>query len=322
MSAPHDKAGYDGPDALMAAVTGEAPPREARADDAFMAEYRSAATDVALLREQLGLIGQALAEPREEPGAETGARSEPGFGTGARKEPGSKSGVRKEPGSGTGAHEQPSSESGARKEPGSGTGAREQPGSGTGARKDPGSRPDGASVTPLSARRRRPEPLAVALKGFVAAVGASLVIGMGWLVVHSGDMGAADDRGGSAASDSSADRPHTEGDAKLGHAGYLACARLVVEGTVAEVEPVPGAGQDRITLDVTRYYKPDKGRARITFPLETGAEPSLRAGDHMLVGISGGQAQPDMWATEEKEIARDRAWITEALPASRTFPCR
>ncbi|MFF7893782.1 hypothetical protein ACFZDI_18150 [Streptomyces sp. NPDC007907] len=293
MSAPHDKAGYDGPDALMAAVTGEAPPREARADDAFMAEYRSAATDVALLREQLGLIGQALAEPREEPGTETGARKEPGSGTGARSEPGS------------------------------GTGHRSEPGSGTGARKDPGSRTDGAaSVTPLSARRKRPEPLAVALKGFVAAVGASLVIGMGWLVVHSGDMGAADDRGGSAASDSSADRPHTEGDAKLGHAGYLACARLVVEGTVAEVEPVPGAGQNRITLDVTRYYKPDKGRARITFPLEPGAEPSLRAGDHMLVGISGGQAQPDMWATEEKEIARDRAWITEALPASRTFPCR
>ncbi|MEU6682421.1 hypothetical protein [Streptomyces sp. NPDC046832] len=353
MSAPHDKAGYDGPDALMAAVTGEAPPREARADDAFMAEYRSAATDVALLREQLGLIGQALAEPREEPGVETGARSEPGFGTGARSEPGSESGARKEPGFGTGAREEPGfgtgarkepgsesgarsepgsktgarkdpgSESGARSEPGFGAGAREQPGFGTGARKDPGSRTDGAaSVTPLSARRRRPEPLAVALKGFVAAVGASLVIGMGWLVVHSGDMGAADDRGGSAASDSSADRPHTEGDAKLGHAGYLACARLVVEGTVAEVEPVPRAGQDRITLDVTRYYKPDKGRARITFPLETGAEPSLRAGDHMLVGISGGQAQPDMWATEEKQITRDRAWITEALPASRTFPCR
>ncbi|MGW0987096.1 hypothetical protein ACWD46_12845 [Streptomyces sp. NPDC002486] len=252
MTAQQDKAGRDGADALMAAITGEEPPHEARASDAFMAEYRSATADVALLREQLGLIGQALAEPLEEPGPQTGG---------------------------------------------------------------------GASVTPLAVRRKRPEPLALALKGLVAAVGASLVIGMGWLVVHSGDMGAADDQGGSAASDSSAGRPHTEGDAKLSHAGYLACARLVVEGTVAGVEPLPGTGQDRITLDVTRYYKPDKGRARITFPLETGAEPPLRAGDHMLVGVSGGQAEPDLWTTDEKEIARDRAWITEALPASRTFPC-
>ncbi|MEW2609183.1 hypothetical protein AB0937_03030 [Streptomyces sp. NPDC047880] len=252
MTAQQDKAGRDGADALMAAITGEEPPHEARASDAFMAEYRSATADVALLREQLGLIGQALAEPLEEPGPQTGG---------------------------------------------------------------------GASVTPLAVRRKRPEPLALALKGLVAAVGASLVIGMGWLVVHSGDMGAADDQGGSAASDSSAGRPHTEGDAKLSHAGYLACARLVVEGTVAGVEPLPGTGQDRITLDVTRYYKPDKGRARITFPLETGAEPPLRTGDHMLVGVSGGQAEPDLWTTDEKEIARDRAWITEALPASRTFPC-
>ncbi|MER5832756.1 hypothetical protein ABT116_18335 [Streptomyces sp. NPDC002130] len=251
MTAQQDQAGRDGADALMAAITGEAPPREARASEAFMAEYRAATADVGLLREQLGLIGQALAEPSEAPGPETG----------------------------------------------------------------------GASVTQLPARRKRPEPLVVALKGLVAAVGASLVIGMGWLVVHSGDMGAANDQGGSAASDSSAGRPHTEGGAKLSDAGYLACARIVVEGIVTEVETVPGAGQDRITLDVTRYYKPDKGRERITFPLETGAEPSLRAGEHMLVGISGERAHPDLWAIGEKEIARDRAWITDALPDSRTLPC-
>jgi anti-sigma factor RsiW len=251
VTAQQDHSGREGADALMAAITGEAPPREARSGEAFMAEYRSATADVALLREQLGLIGQALAEPGEAPGPETG----------------------------------------------------------------------GAAVTPLPARRKRPEPLAVAVKGLVAAVGASLVIGMGWLVVQSGGMSGGSEGGGSSAADSSAGRPHAEADSKLGHAGYLACARIVVEGTVAEVEAVPGAGQDRITLDVTRHYKPDKGRARITFPMESGAEPSLRAGDHVLVGISGGQAVPDMWATGEKEIARERAWITDALPASRTLPC-
>ncbi|KUO02420.1 hypothetical protein [Streptomyces caeruleatus] len=50
-------------DALMAAITDEPLTDEARADAAFMAEHRSAAADVALLREQLGIIGHALAEP-------------------------------------------------------------------------------------------------------------------------------------------------------------------------------------------------------------------------------------------------------------------
>ncbi|AMW10514.1 hypothetical protein A4E84_13930 [Streptomyces qaidamensis] len=251
MTAGHDKDGRDEA-ALMAVITGDAPPDDALADDAFMTEYRSATADVALLREQLDLIGQTLAEPPGAPRLRTGG---------------------------------------------------------------------GASVTSLSARRDRRKPWDLALKGLVAAVGAGLVIGMGWLVVQSGGMDAGGDQGASSAADGSAGREHADEDAKLSDAGYLACARIVVEGIVTGVETVPGTGQDRITLDVTRYYKPDKGRKRITFPLETGAEPALRAGDHMLVGVSGEQAHPDMWTTGEKEIARDRAWITEALPASRTLPC-
>ncbi|MFJ3618272.1 hypothetical protein ACIPSH_08965 [Streptomyces iakyrus] len=250
MTAEHGKDGHSEV-ALMAVITGETPPDAALADDAFLTEYRSATADVALLREQLGLIGDALAEPPEVPGSETG----------------------------------------------------------------------GASVTPLSARRDRRRTWDLALKGLVAAVGAGLVIGMGWLVVQSGGMDTGSDQGASSAADGSAGREHAQEDAKLSHAGYLACARIVAEGIVTEVETVPGTGQDRITLDVTRYYKPDKGRARITFPLETGAIASLRSGEHLLVGISGDQAQPDMWATGEKEIARERAWITDALPASRTLPC-
>ncbi|PTH89416.1 hypothetical protein C9J60_09325 [Streptomyces sp. A244] len=246
----------------MAVLTGEAPSDDALADDAFMTEYRSATADVALLREQLGLIGQALAGPERVPQETPEQHPEPGPAAGG-----------------------------------------------------------GASVTSLSARRDRRKPWDVALKGLVAAVGAGLVIGMGWLVVQSGGMDGGGDQGASSAADGSTGREHADQDAKLSHAGYLACARIVAEGIVTGVETVPGTGQDRITLDVTRYYKPDKGRARITFPLETGAVPSLRTGEHMLVGISGDQAQPDTWATGEKEIARERAWITDALPHSRTFPC-
>ncbi|GGR65685.1 hypothetical protein GCM10010269_00200 [Streptomyces humidus] len=67
MTAEHD--GRGGPDALMAAIADEPLPDEARADAAFMAEHRSAAADVALLREQLGVLADALAEPVRESAA-------------------------------------------------------------------------------------------------------------------------------------------------------------------------------------------------------------------------------------------------------------
>ncbi|MER6672946.1 hypothetical protein [Streptomyces sp. NPDC000983] len=52
-----------GIDALMAAITDE--PLPEGADDAFLAEHRSAAADIAVLREQLGIIGRALGEGEE-----------------------------------------------------------------------------------------------------------------------------------------------------------------------------------------------------------------------------------------------------------------
>ncbi|AVV42582.1 hypothetical protein PYK79_20005 [Streptomyces sp. ID05-04B] len=62
MTAEHD--GRAGLDALMAAIVDEPLPQESRADDAFMAEHRSATADLALLREQLGVLADALtAEP-------------------------------------------------------------------------------------------------------------------------------------------------------------------------------------------------------------------------------------------------------------------
>ncbi|MFF7276715.1 hypothetical protein [Streptomyces griseorubiginosus] len=57
---------YDS-DALMAAITGEEPADEALADAAFLAGYRAAEADIALLREQLGILGETLAEPPPEP---------------------------------------------------------------------------------------------------------------------------------------------------------------------------------------------------------------------------------------------------------------
>jgi hypothetical protein len=68
---------YDGVDALMAALTDEPLPEGAAADAEFMAEHRVATAEVALLREQLGIIGEALSAPRAAPSApepETRAR--------------------------------------------------------------------------------------------------------------------------------------------------------------------------------------------------------------------------------------------------------
>lgn len=60
---------HDGPDALMAAITDEPLPGSAADDPAFLAEHRSARADVALLREQLRIIGGTLTEaaPAAEP---------------------------------------------------------------------------------------------------------------------------------------------------------------------------------------------------------------------------------------------------------------
>ncbi|MGV9244930.1 hypothetical protein [Streptomyces sp. NPDC003710] len=58
---------YDGVDALMAAITGEPLPDAARSDAEFMAGHRAALADVALLRKQLGVLGDALAAPSPSP---------------------------------------------------------------------------------------------------------------------------------------------------------------------------------------------------------------------------------------------------------------
>ncbi|MFJ7772172.1 hypothetical protein ACIQ1J_28225 [Streptomyces sp. NPDC097107] len=239
-----------GHDALMAAITGEPLPPGTGAD--ADAEYRSAAADVALLREQLGIVGRSLSEPL--PGPE---------------------------------------------------------------------------ATPVGAPFRRPRPrprrrpLAVAFGALAAACAGVVVTGLGWLVVQGGN-GAEDAASGkAAASDGQADSAESGGVA-FGSPRYLACARLVAEGTVAGAEPLPGAGQHRITLDVTRSYKPEerpgKEGERITFALDD-TTARLVEGDRALVGIPLHGDSPDAVLTGAEAIAAERAWITASLPESRTLTC-
>ncbi|MFI7415194.1 hypothetical protein ACIBU0_41830 [Streptomyces sp. NPDC049627] len=243
-----------GVDALMAAITDEPLTDEARADAAFMTEHRAAAADVALLREQLGIIGRALGEPPAPASAPA---------------------------------------------------------------------PEPAPVRRPSRVRRRAFTLAFGTLA-VAAV-ASVVAGLGWLVAQAGDGGLAS--GGSADAASS----KQDSGAAFGSPRYLACARLVAEGDVTSVEPLPGTGQERITLSVTRFYRPEKpekppksddekksGDEKVTFLME---QDTLHKGEHVLVGIPRHSAVPDVWFVGERDIAPERAWITAAPTDSRQPSC-
>ncbi|WP_426569509.1 hypothetical protein [Streptomyces canus] len=253
----HRHGGQDGgdgmdTDALMMAVTGAPLSDEARADPVFLAAHRAAAADVALLREQLGLLADALAEPVGRPA------------------------------------------------------------------------PEPAPVRPVRAARRRLLPLTLWAVG-VAAAGA-LVLGGGWLVVQAG-QGVGIDASSKSADDGAAADEKAEssaaGDSPLGDPAYLACeARLVVEGDVTDVERVPGTAQERVTLRVTRSYKPERPTTtEVGFVMEEGMDPLLAEGDHVLVGLAQGSASPDVWAVGAADIAAERAAIARAAPSLDGVTC-
>ncbi|MBE4739386.1 hypothetical protein [Streptomyces caniscabiei] len=279
----HDEPPYDGPayagmDALMAALLDEPLPEDALRDAEFVASHEAAVADLALLREQLGLIGDALATPGEEavngvaPGRAGAAR--PGGTAGAETEPGQVSG--------------------------------------------PATAPS-ASVTPLPSRPSRARRLTTGT--LAAAAAASVVLVIGWGMLQPGGGASSSKSSDAAVSDQADGDAGSREGASLSREGYVACSRTIVEGAVTEVEAVPGVEQDRITVEVDRWIKPDKGEDRIVFPMSHDVDPRLKKGDHVLLGFPMDSAQPDIWTTGEAEIARERAWIEEALPESKKITC-
>ncbi|MGW0874875.1 hypothetical protein ACWD3Z_30970 [Streptomyces sp. NPDC002740] len=247
--------GYDGMDALMAAVL-DVPlsglSAEARADSAYLAAHRSATADVALLREQLGVLADVLTEPARE-------------------------------------------------------------------------RTRVAAPAPVRQLRppRRTRPLALRLAG-VAAAGA-LVLGGGWVVVQVGQgvAGSASDKSADsgAASDEKSEASAGAGSSLLGDPGYLACARLVVEGDVTAVGRVAGTTRERVTLQVTHAYRPAGAGPEVDFVMEADMDPLLREGDHVLVAFAKGAATPDVWAVGESDISSERDALTRALPETEGVTC-
>ncbi|WP_051044420.1 hypothetical protein [Streptomyces viridosporus] len=308
----------DGTDALMAAILDEPLPVGARRDPAFLAAHGAAAADLAVLREQLALIGDALAAPVGTPSSvPTGTEDGEPAGRGGAARPGK----RPEPGDGAG---RPGAE--ARSPAGADPGGGDGGGRGRGpagpprAAEAPFPRPRGprgsrGSRGPHRARR----PLKAALGALAAAAAATLVVGVGgWLVAQGG--GAPDAAAGKAeaASDSAADE--RGGGGAFGDPHYLACARLVAEGTVLAVRPVPDSGRERITLEVTRSYKGESGD-RVTFVLDVAGRPRLHGGDRVMIGLPPVGDQPDTVVVGEEDIAPERSRITAALPEARTLDC-
>ena len=157
----------------------------------------------------------------------------------------------------------------------------------------------------------------MALGALAAAAAATVVVGMGWLVAQPGGglSGSAED---SAAAQS--DAKEAAGVA-FGSPRYLACARLVAEGTVLAVEPAPGAGAERVTLAVSRYHK-GGGGDEVTFLRDPAAgDPPLHDGDRVLIGMPVDGVHPDAVVVGEADIAAERARIIASLPESRTLSC-
>ncbi|MGX1312175.1 hypothetical protein RKD24_002294 [Streptomyces calvus] len=305
----------DGMDALMSALFDEPPPADAQRDPAFLAARDAAAADLAVLREQLTLIGDALATPPgtkdTAPGrlraAHPGGRPEPGTGTRQTALPHPRHPATADDGPG------PSPAAGL---PLSAPPSRPTAGS-HGSHGSRGSR-EAHGPGPRRARRR---PVKVALGALVAAAAATLVVGTGWLVTQSGGTSdAAADK--AAVADSGA-----EGGVLFGSPRYLACARLVAEGTVLAVEPVPGsAGTERVTFEASRVYKSEgeddgAGDREIVFLRETAGGPPLHPGDGVLVGLPRHGDRPDTLIAGEQHIAPERTRIADSLPRSRGLSC-
>ncbi|MEW2154387.1 hypothetical protein AB0950_03670 [Streptomyces sp. NPDC007189] len=281
---------YGGMDALMAAITGEPLPEEAHRDPAFLAEHRAAEADVAVLRDQLSRIAEALTGEPVEAAPEEQERVLTGEAEAALR-----------PGEPV-------------------THARSASLPRGGARPvRTGRRP------PRPARPGRPSGSRRALRvafGALAGAGAfALVVGFGWMVTHSGGS---DDSSSAAAGKSAGDaRADVSGDdgRPSDPVRALACSRLVVEGTVVKVEPQRQSPWSRITLKVIRSYKPAHGPAQVSFLLDGGARPAPRTGRHVLVQVDAGRRNASVWAVGDTRVAVNRAWITEALPASRHTTC-
>lgn len=147
------------------------------------------------------------------------------------------------------------------------------------------------------ARRSRWRVLALA----ASLVGAAALAGTGimWSVARPSDGG--------------------HGDAKPTHEGIMACARLVVDGTVNRTERVaPGV---RVVLDIERRLKPERGPRQVVFLVPSRDVDHYPSGARMVVRVSRfpGEGVDSYTAAADRAAAWE--WMSAALPGSRDVEC-
>ncbi|MEU1477301.1 hypothetical protein ACFYZ8_02075 [Streptomyces sp. NPDC001668] len=178
----------------------------------------------------------------------------------------------------------------------------------------PVSEPVPARPRPSSPARRRVRTLAFGTLAVAAA--ASVVTGLGWLLGHSGGM----NQDASSSADSGSSK--AEAGARFGSPAYLACATTVAEGEVTVVKELPATGELQVTVHVSRYFKQTRDLGHLTYVISEYDLPApLTKGTRVLFGVTEGSPSPDHWAVGEREVARERAWITASLPQSRGRAC-
>ncbi len=173
-------------------------------------------------------------------------------------------------------------------------------------------------VLPL--RRRQVRPAVRALRALAVAAAGAMVAGAGWLLVQTGG-GASSSGDSSAAADSADQKAEAGAGGPFGDPAFLACARLVVEGDVTAVEPLPGTGDERVTLRVTRAYKPEETAAEVRFALARDMDPLVAKGDHVLVALDEEGDSPVVWSVGEAGIAAEREALARALPQAEQRSC-
>ncbi|MEU3829246.1 hypothetical protein AB0F36_28610 [Streptomyces sp. NPDC029080] len=304
-----EEEGQAGTDALMVVITGGPLPPEAHRDPAFLAEHRAAEADVAVLRDRLAWLAEALTEePRPEPTGEAVAAQTVVAAARTAKIA--------ETAQTEGGAAVPGGSAGAAVPGGSAGGGGDVRAGGAGRRSRSRTRPLAAARPGRPGRRRKARR--VVLGALAGAAVFAVSLGFGRLVVEGGVTA---DNGGSAKSAGAMDGESGTGGRPVDPERELACSRLVVEGTVARVERRKDSSRSRVTLTVSRSYKPAHGPAEVGILLGADARPAPRTGQHVLVAVARGERDAYLWAVGEARVAAGRAWITEALPASRTLPC-
>ncbi|MEU5161286.1 hypothetical protein AB0G74_16990 [Streptomyces sp. NPDC020875] len=194
------------------------------------------------------------------------------------------------------------------------------------ARDDPGATPAAHPAPVVSpAARRRSRRRGIFLGGGAVAAAAALVIG---LVAHnvSGAGNGADGRakaaGVSGTTDTGAAGSMSQSDAE-----GVACATLIAEGDIVSVRDAPGEGRILLTLDITKWIKPDGGKRRVELdlvdPAITEGRRDFGAGDNVLISVpTRRDLVPGVYVEGGKERKFFQDVIHRVLAESKTTVCR